>query len=590
MIINPPHKPFIPPQELQSYLAKGPAWQGSTVLLPLGGCGEFGRNMTALLCDDDFILVDCGVLFSRESHLGLSGLFYEITPLVKRYGHPKGYVITHAHRDHVGALMYFLERWPAPVYATPWTIACIEGDIQRQNKPDFRKFLVSLSCGERFSVGSVYFEYISVNHSIPESYSVFIETRYHRIAHSGDFKIDRHSSLEKPADLQRWQEIASDGMIDVFLCDSTNAHRQGASPSEESTRVHLGAVFARSEGRIFVSTFSSNLWRLIHIIEAARQCGKRVYVLGFGMNKTLEMGKALGVYEPPKEGVSYGEAVSGYKGGVFSLSAEEHEASRDNGDVFIVSGSQMEPRSVLSRIINRTYGSLSLQEGDTVVFSSRTIPGHEREIVRAQGMIMWQGASVVVADTESPIHVSGHAYSTDIDIMLSLIKPRYFIPIHGELMHLMANAQHRKEHPTFMWKNQNGCLLYKDQIFPYSCEESFNECYVDRYDRVISHDNVIARRKLALGGVMVVSGIYMVHQDDFTHGPVFENKGSALDWQDHDYEEACEVMYKIIEKYLSGRHNQDTSLDQFISVRFESFLSQRWQCKSQVLSHVWVLD
>ena len=525
MILNPPYHPR-PDGLLSNGDPVSPLSSGTTTLVPLGGCGEFGRNMTALVCEGELFIIDCGILFSQEPYLGLSGIFFDITPWVERYGAPKAYIITHAHRDHVGALMYFLPFWPAEIYGTPWTIACIEGDLQKQQKPEYGSLLRTVDEGQRFTLGAVSFEYIAVNHSIPESCSLYIQTPYHHIAHSGDFKIDPHSSLEPPADLARWQQIVAQNPIDVFLCDSTNAHISGSSLSEDHARESLIELFQKLSGRIFVSTFASNLWRLIHIIEAAEASSRKVHVLGFGMNKTLELGKNLGFYDPSS--ACYQERSKRAK----KFSYEDIEKSRQRGDVFLVSGSQMEPRSVLARIIAGKYGSLNIEPGDTVVFSSRTIPGYERALIRAQGLIMWKGAQVITTDLNRGIHVSGHAYSEDINVMLSLLRPRYFIPIHGELTHLMHNALARSSQDTFLWRNEQGCVLHGSDIHPYSLEESLEEVYVDQNDVLLEPASVQQRREVAMGGVVVVSGVYATPQGGFVQGPYYDSMGTPwnVEW------------------------------------------------------------
>ena len=594
MILNPPYG-TPGSQKLRAHDASvSPDVSGTTTLVPLGGCGEFGRNMTALVCDGDLFIIDCGILFSQEPHLGLSGIFFDITPWVQRYGAPKAYIITHAHRDHVGALMYFLRFWPAAVYATAWTMACLEGDIERQQKPEYRAWLRLVDEGQRFSVGKVSFEYISVNHSIPESCSLYIETPYHRIAHSGDFKIDHHSSLEPPADLRRWEQIAAKSTIDVFLCDSTNAHLAGASLSEERTRESLTELFGELKGRIFISTFSSNLWRLIHIIQAAQSTGRKVHVLGFGMNKTLEIGQNLGFYNPSSAVLSQSGSRRGSK-----LSAHEINTSHQRGDVFLVSGSQMEPRSVLARILEGRYGALKIEAGDTVVFSSRTIPGHERALIRARGLIMWQGARVITADLEKNIHVSGHAYNTDIEIMLSVIRPRYFIPIHGELSHLMSNALARTDQKTFMWRNEEGCLLRAQHIYPYCLDEKLQQVYVDRNEVLLEPATVEERRDVARGGVVSVSGVYALQQRRLSQEPSFQQTGTPWTAQWFKDQGIPALLQQWAWEYLDQEKIYDGSSPQDAMQDLSADLSQRLfqhlvqlsgGVRAKVMVHMWLVS
>lgn len=584
MIINPPFQQGV--EQSYRYYNEISAIEEATILLPLGGCGEFGRNMTALICDQELFFLDCGILFPQDTHFGLTGILYDPEPLIHYYGHPKAYVITHAHRDHVGGLLYFLESWPAPVYATPWTIECIEGDIQRFQSPEYRAYLRSVEIGEQFQVGGVNFEYISVNHSIPESCALFIETAYHRIAHSGDFKIDRHSSLEKPANLIRWQELAQERPFDIFLCDSTNAYKPGASSSEEVARHSLDRILKENrDRRIFISTFSSNLWRLIHIIELAQKHQRRVHVLGYGMQKTLQTAQKLGIYSYIGHNIQFPEY--GKSKGKPLLSSSDVIRSRDDKDVFIISGSQLEPGSALSRILDRQYGDLVIEEQDIVVFSSRTIPGHERSFIKAQGKILWQGGQIISTHTDEEIHVSGHGHSTDVDVMLSVIQPRFFVPIHGEYWHLISNARARTSQQIFLWENQKGCLLQGKKIHPFAFSEICPEIFIDSEYQPCGKSTIKQRQNLARRGVLMISGVYDSYHAIFAQEPEFQGYGiKHLPLQEEKYI-FIELLKQAIDKYDTKRHASHT-LDEYIAARFENELMQRFQNKAKVLSKIWL--
>ncbi|MCY4380156.1 MAG: ribonuclease J, partial [Proteobacteria bacterium] len=514
--------------------------------------------------------------FSSEPHFGIMGLFYDITPIIQRFGHPKSYIITHAHRDHIGALTYFLERWPAPIFATPWTIQYIKSDIESSKRIHTSEALQEVRVGSSFSVGCLQCEYISVNHSIPESQSLFIQTPYHRIAHSGDFKIDHETSLETMADLQRWQELASEKQIDVMLCDSTNAHRQGHSPSEEMTKSSLSQVIGEAKGRVFIATFSSNLWRLIHIVETAKAHGRHVEVLGFGMQRTLALAEHFGIYQ-------------GYD------SPKSHTST--GSEVYVVSGSQMEPGSVLSRVIAGNYGDLIVANGDTVIFSSRTIPGHERALNQAVSQIMWRGGSVVTLKTHENIHVSGHGYATDIDILESVISPRYFIPVHGELSHLISNAKGRTKSDVFLWKNLNGCLLKGEDIYPFALAETFKQIAIDKDYSELPEAALRERRKLARQGVLWLSGIYHLGRKLFTYGPIFDGlgvgKGHLFETMTHDLtnyvHDSIEIWFEKMaakELNLAPESEDIDAMIKFLKARVESYLQQNYHIKTWVRPHI----
>lgn len=570
MILNPPGQAADTHAVAPSHFVPGEP--GTTTLIPLGGCGEFGRNMTALICDGEVYLIDCGILFSSQAHHGVSGEIYDITPIVQRYGSPQGYLITHAHRDHIGGLGYFLAHWPAPVYATPWTLEYIKADLQRAGLKHLSSALHEVAVGATFAVGCLQCEYIAVNHSIPESQSLFIQTPYHRIAHSGDFKIDLDTSLENPCDLSRWQALAQEAPIDVLMCDSTNAHHPGPSPSEESTRQSLAEVMAAAQGRVFITTFSSNLWRLIHIIEAAKAGGRSVEVLGVGMQKSLAMAKSFGIYHETAPASSPTQKA-----------------------VYIVSGSQLEPGSVLHRIMAGRYGDLRVEAGDTVVFSSRTIPGHEKAILQAISQLRWLGAHVITFKDKQNIHVSGHGYSSDIDMLESLVRPRYFIPVHGELAHLITNGYSRKHADVFMWKNLEGCLLHGSQIYPFAFAESFREVYVDGEFKELTDRALKHRRRVAVRGLLWISGAYYVEESRFVCGPEFDGTGLAVaeeKWQRSIRKDLRRHLKRSVETWLhreGSRAAPDDALDQFLAARIETFLQQSHNMKTWVRSRVWLV-
>ena len=599
MLINPPYNHNdsdfncnSPPSNLNA------CSPGTTTLIAVGGCGEFGRNLTALICDQKLYIIDCGVLFPDNKHLGISGIFYDLAPIIDRFGLPQAYLITHAHRDHVGALVYFLNRWPAKVFATPWTIKCIEGDLRSANLDHLNSLLNEVQNNQPFNLESVCFEYISVNHSIPESSSLYIKTPYHHIAHSGDFKIDPNCKLEPAADLERWSQIAAENKIDLFLCDSTNAGVSGSSPSENITLKSLTKQISSAPQRVFIATFGSNLWRLINIIDCAKSANKKVVALGYGINNTLDIAAKLNIYKCDPEIVdSWSSEIS--KGNARQDQYNEITKYSDCNHVFIVSGSQLEPRSVLARILNNSYPGLSIQYQDRVIFSSRTIPGFEKTFAKAKGIIMWQGGEVITTDIDKNIHVSGHAYDQDIDILLSIIKPRYFIPIHGDLVNLLANAKARKTTQCFLWKNLQGCILHKNQIYNYKLDQELNQLYIDNTTyQIIDQACVKSRKKLAASGMIVVSGMYDLYQRSISKSIVWDIRGAVINEQfvqkhqlNHIIIEAIDdYIYENFEKLENNQlndHHQDL-VNQMIKARIRNYIKQILGFKPTLISHVWL--
>ena len=576
----------------------------TTTLIPFGGCGEFGRNLTALITRKNLFIIDCGILFTDGTQPGVSGVFYDINPLITQVGKPVSYLITHAHRDHIGALIYFLNRWPANVYGTEWTISYITSDLEKNNIEHLKTYLKPIKKNEPFQTGAINCEFISVNHSIPETCSLFIKTPDHLIAHTGDFKIDPKCTLESPADLKRWSEIASTNKIDVMLCDSTNAGIQGHSLSEDLTTSALYDHIKSATGRIFITTFSSNLWRLINTIEAAKKAQKKVVVLGYGMNQTLDIAQKLGLYQADPQLVDTW-CLDQSNSNTHHKVNQQLTANYSNcNHVFLISGSQLEPRSVLSRIINKTYPGIEFKSSDRVIFSSRTIPGYEKNLIKAKGEIIWQGAEVITTELDPNIHVSGHGYDGDIDLLLSIIKPRYFIPIHGELVNLINNVKSRKNQPCFIWKNLSGCMLYKNNIYAYELEDNYQELYIDTSSNLIIDKAILKdRKKLGSQGMIIVSCLYDPILNRFISPVNWQLKATAIDEQfiaDHSLNQ---LLQSLIEDYIIKKIDTDFYLiskdatqyeyhidciNQLLRSKIRNYIAKIFGIKPNVIINCWI--
>lgn len=393
-------------------------------IIPFGGCGEFGMNLTAYVVEDRVYVVDAGVSFPDPSKLGIEALYPDMDPWFAQFGGVYAYVITHGHEDHIGALPYMMQKWPGPIYATPWTAALIRNKLERRGVP--AKYpITEVRAGDIVETEDFKIEYVHVNHSIPDACGLFIHSKELKIFHTGDFKIDQTPVLENVANLKRLKEIGDMG-VDLLLADSTNAHIAGPSPSESVVADPMIDAIGQAQGAVLITTFSSNFWRIKTIFDACQKMGKKVLLLGAGIEGSLRVAAETELYDAPP--------------GLIIDSSQAQTLPR-NKLAIILTGSQGEYRSALMRIAQGEHKAFSIGPEDLVVFSSRTIPGNERVIQTMMSLIERRGAKIYSVRHNPNIHVSGHGYRDDLKTMLNCIRPKTFIPVHGTFSHLQSNAR-----------------------------------------------------------------------------------------------------------------------------------------------------
>ncbi|WVT74488.1 ribonuclease J [Sinorhizobium chiapasense] len=396
------------------------------VFLPLGGVGEIGMNLGLYGFgrpgSRQWIMVDCGVTFPGPELPGVELVLPDIGFLAEERRNLKAIIITHAHEDHYGGLN---DLWPGlnvPVYASPFTAGMLEA------KRDFEKSrgeipVTIFKQGDRINVGPFEIEAVGVNHSIPEPMSLIIRTPLGTVVHTGDWKIDLHPSLGPLTDETRFRQIGDEGVL-ALICDSTNAMRDGVSPSEQEVSESLSKIIANAEGRVAITTFSSNVGRIRSIAEAAEEAGRDVLLLGSSMRRVVAVAQDLGLMEGIKPFLA--EDEFGY-------------VPRDKV-VVILTGSQGEPRAALAKIARDEMRNVAFSAGDTVVFSSRTIPGNEKAINDIKNGLVEQGIHIIT-DSEALVHVSGHPRRTELQQMYQWLRPQILVPVHGEAAHLTAHAE-----------------------------------------------------------------------------------------------------------------------------------------------------
>ena len=387
-------------------------------IIPLGGLEQIGMNMTAFEYEDSIIVVDCGMAFPSDDMLGIDLVIPDVSYLKNNIDKVKGFVITHGHEDHIGALPYVLRDVPAPVYGTKLTIGLIENKLKEHNmmKTVRRKVVKH---GQSINLGCFRIEFIKTNHSIADASALAIFSPTGIIVHTGDFKIDYTPVFGEPADLQRFAELGKKGVL-ALMCDSTNAIRPGFTMSERTVGKTFDSIFAEHKNnRIIVATFASNVDRVQQIINTAYHYGRKVVVEGRSMVNVIGTASELGYINIPENTLIDIEHLKNYK---------------KEDTVLITTGSQGESLAALSRMAADLHKKVSIMPGDVVILSSTPIPGNEKAVARVINELSMKGAEVINQDT----HVSGHACQEEIKLMYSLVRPKFSIPVHGEYRHLMA--------------------------------------------------------------------------------------------------------------------------------------------------------
>ncbi len=389
-------------------------------IIPLGGLEQIGMNITAFEFEESIIVVDCGLSFPEDDMLGIDLVIPDVSYLKDNIDKVKGFVITHGHEDHIGALPYVLKEINAPIYATKLTIGIIDNKLKECNMQRTTKRKV-IRHGQSINLGCFRIEFIKTNHSIADASALAIYSPAGTVIHTGDFKVDYTPVFGDAIDLQRFAEIGKKGVL-ALMCDSTNAERPGFTMSEKTVGKTFDTIFADHRNtRIIIATFASNVDRVQQIINSAYKYGRKVVVEGRSMVNIISTAAELGYLDIPDRTLIDIEQMKNYP---------------DEQMVLITTGSQGESMAALSRMAAGVHRKVSIQPGDTVIFSSNPIPGNEKAVSNVINELSIKGADVIFQDT----HVSGHACQEEIKLIYSLVKPKYAIPIHGEYRHLKAQA------------------------------------------------------------------------------------------------------------------------------------------------------
>ena len=392
-------------------------------IIPLGGLNEIGKNMTAIEYKNDIVIIDCGLKFPDEDMFGIDVVIPDITYLLKHKDKVSGIFLTHGHEDHIGALPYVLKQLNVPVYGTKLTLGIVQSKLKEHNLLSTTE-LITVKPRDVVRLNSVSVEFIKTNHSIADSVAIAIHTPLGAVLHTGDFKVDYTPIDGEPMDFARFAELGKKGVL-LMMADSTNVERPGYTMSEKIVGESLCRIFGKSKGRIIVATFASNIHRIQQIIDAAAMYGRKVAVSGRSMENIVQVAIELGYIKIEKENL---------------VSIDQINKYNNDQIVIITTGSQGEPMSALARMATSEHRKVNIVSGDTIIISATPIPGNEKLVSRVVDQLFKKGAEVVYGSSEA-VHVSGHACQEELKLMQTLVRPKYFIPVHGEYRHLKQHGE-----------------------------------------------------------------------------------------------------------------------------------------------------
>ena len=513
-------------------------------IIPLGGLGEFGLNMMLVEYGDAAIAVDCGLMFPTADLLGIDLVIPDVSYLLERRDKLKAIVLTHAHEDHVGALPYILEHFDVPIFGTRLTLGLLANKLAEHDLEDTAD-VREITAGAPWEIAPFRIEGIRVTHSLMDCLSLAIETPIGTVIHTGDFKIDNTPMEGEMFDFQTLAAYGEKGVL-LLLSDSTNVERPGYTPSERDVGTNLQQIIQHSTKKVLVSTFSSSIPRIQQVIDISERCGRRVVLSGRSMIRNGQVAAELGYLHLPRH--------------FFTESERWHDLPADRL-TFLTTGSQGEPLSVLHRVALDDHKTIKVEPGDTVILSSKFIPGNEKTISNLINHLYRRGAEVHY-EKVSEIHVSGHASQEELKTMLQLTRPRYFVPIHGEYRHLVRHRQLAQE----VGIPAANCFILEDgdvlELSAHSAQKTspvqVGKVFVDGLGVGDVGDVVIRdRRHLSEDGMVLV--VMAIHQQsgELVAGPDLISRGFM---RDEESEEVLENAKKVVLETLSAS-NRETRTD-----------------------------
>lgn len=483
-------------------------------IFALGGVHEIGKNMYVIRYEDDIVVIDCGSKFPDESLLGIDLIIPDITYLLENKDKVRALVITHGHEDHIGGIPYILKQFNMPIYGSPFTLGLIKGKLQ-ENNLSRDTVLHEVNSESVIELGKIKITFFRTNHSIPDCFGVVFDTPEGTVVHTGDFKFDLTPVNKEYPDIHKMASIGSKGVL-ALLSESTNAERPGFTPSERLVGEHIAEAFKKAKHKIFVSTFASNVHRLQHVIDAAIETNRKLLLLGRSMVNVTAVAVALGQLKIPD--------------GMIVEAAEASKMERSEVAV-LCTGSQGEPMAALSRLSTSSYRQVEVLPGDTVVFAASPIPGNERNVSNIVDNLYLLGANVIYGSGNATgMHVSGHASQEELKLMLTLMKPKFFIPIHGEYRMLF---QHRLLAEAVGVKGENIFIINNGEVVDIQNQEAIQSRKVSAGNTLVDGlgigdvgNTVLRDRKhLAEDGILVIVVTLNKSEGNIISGPDLISRG-----------------------------------------------------------------
>ncbi|MCI5588403.1 MAG: ribonuclease J [Lachnospiraceae bacterium] len=538
-------------------------------IIPLGGLEQIGMNITAFEYEDSIVVVDCGLSFPEDDMLGIDLVIPDITYLKENIDKVKGFVITHGHEDHIGALPYVLKEINVPVYATKLTMGLIENKLKEHVLPKPIKKKV-VKYGQSINLGCFRIEFIRTNHSISDAAALAIFTPVGLVVHTGDFKIDYTPVNGETIDLQRFAELGKKGVL-ALMCDSTNVMKPGYTMSEKSVGKTFDNIFAENEKhRIIVATFASNVDRVQQIINSAEKYGRKVVVEGRSMINVISTATELGYLNVPDNIIIDMEQMKNYT---------------PEKLVLITTGSQGEAMAALSRMAANIHRKVSIEPGDTVIFSSRPIPGNEKSVSKVINELSEKGAKVIVQDT----HVSGHASQEEIKLIYTLTKPKYAIPVHGEYQHLKCHAELAQ---SLGIPKENTIILSSGDVLEISEERASLVGKVQAQGIMVDGlgvgdvGNIVLRDRqhLSENGLIIIVLTLEKYTNQLLAGPDIVSRGFVY-VRESEYlmDEAKNIVYAALERCLDNNVSDWTKIKTEIKDSLGDYLWKKMKRNPMIL-------
>lgn len=538
-------------------------------IIPLGGMEQIGMNITAFECEDSIIVVDCGLAFPTDDMLGIDLVIPDVSYLKQNIEKVKGFVITHGHEDHIGALPYILKEINVPVYGTKLTIGLIENKLKEHNLLKNTKRKV-IKHGQSINLGCFRIEFIKTNHSIADASALAIFSPAGVILHTGDFKIDYTPVFGEIADLERFAELGKKGVL-ALLCDSTNAVRPGFTPSEKTVGKAFDNIFAdHKNNRIIVATFASNVDRVQQVINSAAKYGRKVVVEGRSMVNVIGTASELGYISIPEGTLIDIDQLKNYP---------------DEQTVLITTGSQGESMAALSRMASSTHKKVSIKPNDVIILSSNPIPGNEKAVSKVVNELSMKGAEVICEDT----HVSGHACQEEIKLMYALVRPKFSIPVHGEYRHLMAQ---RNLVLAMGMPKENIIIMSSGDVVELGQESCKIVDHVQSGAILVDGlgvgdvGNIVLRdrQNLAQNGIIVVVLTLEKYSNQLLAGPDIVSRGFVYVRESEDLmEEARVIVSDAVQDCLNRHINDWGKIKNIIRDSLSDFLWKRMKRNPMIL-------